>query len=33
MNYALHRYGVPATPGLIAPKSTGSVSLFQDVTT
>jgi cell division protein FtsI (penicillin-binding protein 3) len=33
MNYALHRYGVPATPGLTAPKSTGSVSLFQDVTT
>jgi cell division protein FtsI (penicillin-binding protein 3) len=33
MNYALHRYGVPATPGLIAPKgSSGSVSLFQDVT-
>jgi len=33
MNYALHRYGVPATPGLIAPKTNGgTVSLFQDVT-
>jgi cell division protein FtsI (penicillin-binding protein 3) len=31
MNYALHRYGVPATPGARVPKSNG-VSLFQDVT-
>jgi len=33
MDYALHRYGVPGTPGLIAPaRNSGSVSLFQDVT-
>jgi cell division protein FtsI (penicillin-binding protein 3) len=33
MNYALHRYGVPATPGMIAQTGgTGSVSVFQDET-
>jgi cell division protein FtsI (penicillin-binding protein 3) len=33
MDYALHRYGVPATPGMIAQSGTsGSVSLLQDVT-
>ncbi|HUD69401.1 MAG TPA: penicillin-binding protein 2 [Acidimicrobiales bacterium] len=33
MDYALHRYGVPAMPGMIVPSGNGgSVSLFQDVT-